>query len=133
MTTHMFYRFCLCAALFHQRVELATAHFDDRKLAANEKTVEPDQRSDHKQLAYQNTWRIPVFSDGVGQWCCGKKKDRHHECSGERVARVVQAQPTRLPPQLQTYQLDLVTPGMSPCEASSRKVRREILKRRMNA
>src|SRR5664279_1290619 len=31
------------------------------------------------------------------------------------------------------YQLDLVTPGMSPCEASSRKVRRETLNRRMKA
>ena len=34
---------------------------------------------------------------------------------------------------LQFYQLDLVTPGINPCEASSRKVRRDILNRRMNA
>src|SRR3954471_24544995 len=32
-----------------------------------------------------------------------------------------------------SYQLDFVTPGMSPPEASSRKVRREILKRRIKA
>src|SRR6266480_786871 len=31
------------------------------------------------------------------------------------------------------YQLDLVTPGIKPCEASSRKVRRDILKRRIKA
>src|ERR1700730_16082198 len=31
------------------------------------------------------------------------------------------------------YQLALVTPGISPCEASSRKVSREILNRRMKA
>src|SRR5438067_434369 len=31
------------------------------------------------------------------------------------------------------YQLDFVTPGIKPCDASSRKVRREILKRRMKA
>src|SRR5438552_3636995 len=31
------------------------------------------------------------------------------------------------------YQLDLVTPGMSPCEASSRKVRRDILNLRIKA
>src|SRR5438874_1356433 len=31
------------------------------------------------------------------------------------------------------YQLDLVTPGISPLDASSRKVSREILKRRMKA
>src|ERR1043166_3348187 len=32
-----------------------------------------------------------------------------------------------------SYQLDFVTPGMNPPEASSRKVRREILNRRINA
>src|SRR5437660_12936107 len=32
-----------------------------------------------------------------------------------------------------TYQLDLVTPAIKPCEASSRKVRRDILKRRIKA
>src|SRR5205814_9642257 len=31
------------------------------------------------------------------------------------------------------YQLDLVTPGINPCEASSRKVSRDILNRRMKA
>ena len=31
------------------------------------------------------------------------------------------------------YQLDLVTPGMSPLDANSRKVRREILNRRIKA
>src|SRR5439155_19080212 len=31
------------------------------------------------------------------------------------------------------YQLDLVTPGIRPCEASSRKVKRDILKRRIKA
>src|SRR5205085_324892 len=35
--------------------------------------------------------------------------------------------------ELESYQLDFVTPGMNPPEASSRKVRREILNRRMNA
>src|SRR3982751_4436544 len=34
---------------------------------------------------------------------------------------------------LVVYQLDLVTPGINPCEASSRKVRRDILNRRMKA
>src|ERR1700730_6818462 len=33
----------------------------------------------------------------------------------------------------QFYQLDFVTPGINPWDASSRKVRRETLKRRMNA
>jgi len=32
-----------------------------------------------------------------------------------------------------SYQLDLVTPGIKPLDASSRKVSREILNRRMNA
>jgi hypothetical protein len=31
------------------------------------------------------------------------------------------------------YQLDLVTPGIKPCEASSRNVKRDILNRRIKA
>jgi hypothetical protein len=47
------------------------------------------------------------------------------------MERMRAAHPTTREPV--SYQLDFVTPGMNPFEASSRNVRRETLKRRMKA
>lgn len=51
------------------------------------------------------------------------------DCSYQRVA----GSTSRMAMRLETYQLDLLTPGMSPWEASSRNVSRDILNLRMNA
>src|SRR5438105_9213376 len=50
--------------LFDERIELAAAHFDDGILGRHEKTVERDERDDHRQLTEKDSRRLPLLGDG---------------------------------------------------------------------
>ena len=112
--------------LVYQSVQLACAHLHDREFASYEKAIETDQRRDDRQFRKQDQRRIPMPHDGFSQ-------QRHAETEkygGVHCPDAIVAPETltRL-----AYQLDFVTPGMSPEEANSRKVSRETLKRRIKA
>src|SRR6266404_4486753 len=58
---------CPRIPLLHQRIELARAHFDDREFARDEKSVQADQRRDHRQFKDYYPRRVPLRNRCVGE------------------------------------------------------------------
>ena len=114
------------AALFQKRVELSRSAPSQRKIRMRQK----------KRSAPQARQSLPVFRQSTSADPNAAERFRRArllpiKSTGLFISRMrILASETG---SLVVYQLDLVTPGINPCEASSRKVRRDILNRRMNA
>ena len=112
-----------------ERLELAAADLDERKLRRDEEAVQENEQRNDGELR-----RRSRRGESHSARCCPRPSG--HEVAktkNEMLIKRMRALAPETRPSLRRYQLDFVTPGINPAEASSRKTRREILKRRMNA
>ena len=98
--------------------------------ARNEKAVQRHKHGNRQQFAKQSPSADPNAAQSfsaIRAKARGNITNISSEAAQTRPADASQSGAAT------AYQLDLVTPGINPCEASSRKVRRDILNRRMKA
>jgi hypothetical protein len=105
------------------------ADLDDGELRDDEEPVHGHDEEDAEELEENYIRRLPLGGDGIAQQrgIDGRmhEKIRRARDHGPRASKAGKVR-------LRDYQLDLVTPGIIPCVASSRKAMRESLNRRMN-
>ena len=131
MREHMPHHGGALAPFLHKDIHLRTPDLHERKLRGHEETVERDEQQDRADSQHDRATGLPF----AGQQADIGEKRRNGEKVSHRKRNEPQAIGLRLVKRSaeRSYQLDLVTPGIRPLEAISRKAIREILKRPMKA